>query len=114
MRAQSLIAILAATIIGLTSGLGQAAAQPFQDLCARDVFQADGTLGSAPRKLEAASSLPLPQQCQAWRTHVGSLINARAVYARCAKPEIKARRLPSIDSDLADFRALLTSRCKGK
>jgi hypothetical protein len=54
MRAQSLIAILAATIIGLTSGLGQAAAQPFQDLCARDVFQADGTLGSAPRKLEAA------------------------------------------------------------
>ncbi|MGL4974652.1 MAG: hypothetical protein ACRC56_05100, partial [Bosea sp. (in: a-proteobacteria)] len=91
-----------------------AAAQQFPDVCARDVFQADGALGSAPRKLEAAASQPLAQQCQTWRAHVGMLTNARAVYSRCARPEIKARRLPSIDADLTDFRALLASRCKGK
>ena len=101
--------LVAATALVPTSTTAQ-----FQDLCARDVFQADGILGSAPRKLEAAAALPLPQQCQAWRSHVGSLTNARAVYARCARPEIKARRIPSIDGDLADFRALLASRCKDK
>ncbi len=105
---------VALALVAVLAAMNPASAQQFPDVCARDVFQADGVLGSAPRKLEAAASQPLAQQCQAWRAHVGSLTNARAVYARCARPEIKARRLPSIDSDLTDFRALLAQRCKGK
>ena len=79
--------------------------------CSRDLFQNEGALRRQQTRLTAAANADLATQCRTWREHVGFLQNSRSVFATCQSGAQREQNVAMMDSELADYRALLASRC---
>lgn len=79
--------------------------------CSRDLFQNEGALRRQQARLTAAANADLATQCRTWREHVGFLQNARSVFATCQSGAQREQNVAMMDSELADYRALLANRC---
>ncbi len=88
-----------------------AAAQARPATCSRDLFQNEAALRRQQTRLAAVANADLASQCRTWREHVGFLQNARAVFATCQTGAERAQNVAMMDTDLADYRALIAGRC---
>ena len=79
--------------------------------CSRDLFQNEGALRRQQTRLTAVANADLATQCRTWREHVGFLQSSRAVFATCQSGAQREQNVAMMDSELADYRALLSSRC---
>jgi hypothetical protein len=91
-----------------------AEAQARPATCSRDLFQNEGALRRQQTRLSAVANADQATQCRTWREHVGFLQNARAVFATCQAGAERAQNVAMMDSDLADYRALIVGRCGGR
>jgi hypothetical protein len=82
--------------------------------CSRDLFQNEGALRRQQTRLGAVANADQATQCRTWREHVGFLQNSRAVFATCQGGAEREQNVAMMDSELADYRALLANRCGGK
>lgn len=82
--------------------------------CSRDLFQNEGGLRRQQTRLTAVANADQATQCRTWREHVGFLQNARAIFASCQSGAEREQNVALMDSELADYRALLANRCGGK
>jgi len=106
-------ALLAAVATLLAAG--SAAAQgPPAATCQRDLFQNEGAMRRQLARMEAAARLDQAGQCRAWREHVAFMQGARAIFARCQTGHLRAENVGQMEASIADFRALLASRCRGR
>jgi len=104
-------AALALTLIALPQ---LAPAQGRPATCSRDLFQNEGGLRRQQARLSAVASADQATQCRTWREHVGFLQNARTIFAICQSGREREQNVALMDSELADYRALLSSRCGGR
>ncbi|PZN96019.1 MAG: hypothetical protein DCF30_18135 [Hyphomicrobiales bacterium] len=79
--------------------------------CSRDLFQNEGALRRQQTRLSAVANADQATQCRTWREHVGFLQNSRAVFATCQSGAQREQSVAMMDSELADYRALLAGRC---
>ena len=79
--------------------------------CARDLFQNEAALRRQQTRLSAVANADIASQCRTWREHVAFLQSARAVFATCQDGAEREPNVAMMDSDLADYRALITGRC---
>ena len=79
--------------------------------CSRDLFQNEGALRRQQTRLSAVANADQATQCRTWREHVGFLQSSRAVFASCQSGAQREQNVAMMDSELADYRALLSSRC---
>lgn len=91
--------------------ISPAVAQGRPATCTRDLFQNEGALRRQQTRLAAVANADIASQCRTWREHVGFLQSARAVFATCQSGAERARNVATMDSDLADYRALIAGRC---
>ena len=82
--------------------------------CTRDLFQNEGALRRQQTRLSAVANADQATQCRTWREHVGFLQSSRAVFATCQSGAQREQNVAMMDSELADYRALLSNRCGGK
>jgi hypothetical protein len=80
--------------------------------CARDLFQNEAGLRQQQTRLTRAANADQPTQCGAFREYVGWLQKSRAVFATCQSGAEREQNVRMMDSELADYRALLANRCK--
>jgi hypothetical protein len=99
-----LAALLCATAI-------PAFAQNRPATCSRDLFQNEAGLRQQQTRLSQAANADQPTQCRAYRDHVAWLQKSRAVFAACQSGPERERNVAEMDSELADYRALLANRC---
>ena len=101
--------------LGLLAALFPAAqpaeAQARPATCSRDLFQNEGALRRQQTRLAGVANADIASQCRTWREHVGFLQNARSVFATCQAGAEREQNVASMDSDLADYRALIAGRC---
>ncbi|HEV2553573.1 MAG TPA: hypothetical protein VGV17_07445 [Bosea sp. (in: a-proteobacteria)] len=104
-----------AATLGLLPALLAAAepavAQGRPATCTRDLFQNEAALRRQQTRLAAVANADIASQCRTWREHLGFLQNARAVFATCQTGAERAQNVATMDSDLADYRALIAGRC---
>lgn len=98
----------------LLAAVPPAAAQGRPATCSRDLFQNEGALRRQQARLSAVANADIASQCRTWREHVVFLQNARAVFATCQAGAEREQNVAMMDSDLADYRALLANRCGGR
>ena len=91
-----------------------ASAQGRPATCSRDLFQNEGGLRRQQARLSAAANAAPATQCRTWREHVGFLQSARAIFASCQSGREREQNVALMDSELADYRALLGNRCGGR
>ncbi|KRE06537.1 hypothetical protein ASE63_24075 [Bosea sp. Root381] len=91
-----------------------ASAQARPATCSRDLFQNEGGMHRQQTRLSAVANADQATQCRTWREHVGFLQNARAVFASCQAGREREQSVALMDSELADYRALLANRCGGR
>ncbi|HEV7261227.1 MAG TPA: hypothetical protein VGN82_25845 [Bosea sp. (in: a-proteobacteria)] len=102
---------LALALLGIAQ---PAPAQNRPATCSRDLFQNEAGLRRQQSRLTAVASADQATQCRTWREHVGFLQNARSIFATCQSGNERAQNVALMDSELADYRALLANRCGGK
>lgn len=105
-----LAAVLALTLL---SG-GVAAAQGRPATCSRDLFQNEAAMRRQQTRLQAAATADQATQCKAWREQVTFLQSSRAVFATCQTGREREQNVAEMDQSLAEYRALLANRCKGR
>ncbi|HEY5796372.1 MAG TPA: hypothetical protein VIU82_15295 [Bosea sp. (in: a-proteobacteria)] len=103
--------VLAGFAFALLGVAQPALAQGRPATCSRDLFQNEGGLRRQQARLTAVANADQATQCRTWREHVGFLQNARAVFASCQSGAEREQNVALMDSDLADYRALLANRC---
>lgn len=91
-----------------------ASAQNRPATCSRDLFQNEGALRRQQSRLSAVANADQATQCRTWREHVGFLQKARAIFATCQSGREREQNVGLMDSELADYRALLGDRCGGR
>lgn len=112
MRRLPLAAALAFGLMpALLAAVPPAAAQARPATCSRDLFQNEGALRRQQTRLSGVANADIASQCRTWREHVGFLQSARAVFATCQTGAEREQNVASMDSDLADYRALIAGRC---
>ncbi|KPF62415.1 hypothetical protein IP69_20770 [Bosea sp. AAP35] len=82
--------------------------------CSRDLFQNEGALRRQQTRLSAVANADQAAQCRTWREHVGFLQSSRSVFATCQSGSQREQNVAMMDSDLADYRALIAGRCGGR
>lgn len=82
--------------------------------CARDLFQNEAGLRQAQSRLAAVADADQAAQCRAYRQHLGYLQKSRAVFATCQAGAERERNVAEMDSELANYRALIANRCGGR
>jgi hypothetical protein len=102
---------LALALLGVAQ---PALAQSRPATCSRDLFQNEAALRRQQGRLSAVANADPATQCKTWREHVGFLQNARSVFATCQSGGEREQNVGLMDSELADYRALLANRCGGK
>ena len=102
---------LAGLVLALTQIPQPAPAQTRPATCSRDLFQNEGALRRQQTRLSAVANADLATQCRTWREHVGFLQSSRAVFATCQSGAQREQNVAMMDSELADYRTLLASRC---
>lgn len=109
------VLLAACAALGLLPALLAAAqpavAQARPATCSRDLFQNEAALRRQQTRLSAVANADQATQCRTWREHVGFLQGARAVFATCQSGAERSQNVASMDSDLADYRALIAGRC---
>lgn len=112
MRRLPLAAAVAFGLLpALLAAVPPAVAQARPATCSRDLFQNEGALRRQQTRLSAVANADQATQCRTWREHVGFLQSARAVFATCQTGAERAQNVALMDSDLADYRALIAGRC---
>lgn len=107
MRVAALLG-LALALVPISEG---AVAQNQPAACSRDLFQNEGALRRQQTRLSAVANADQATQCRTWREHVGFLQSSRAVFATCQSGAQREQNVAMMDSELADYRALLSNRC---
>lgn len=107
MRVAALLG-LALALVPISEG---AFAQNQPATCSRDLFQNEGALRRQQTRLSAVANADQATQCRTWREHVGFLQSSRAVFATCQSGVQREQNVAMMDSELADYRALLSNRC---
>lgn len=79
--------------------------------CSRDLFQNEAGLRQQQTRLTQAAGADQARQCSAFREYVGWLQKSRAVFATCQSGAEREQNVAQMDAELADYRALLASRC---
>jgi len=79
--------------------------------CSRDLFQNEAGLRQQQTRLTGVANGDMPTQCRAYRDYVGFLQKSRAVFATCQSGREREQNVGQMDSELADYRALIASRC---
>jgi hypothetical protein len=97
--------------IGMGSVSGPALAQARTAACQRDLLVIDSTLREAMRRLEATGDASDADKCTAYRSHVGELRKASAVFARCTTGREREENVGQTNASVADFQALIRARC---
>ena len=105
---------LAGLVLTLAQMPPSASAQGRPADCSRDLFQNEGALRRQQTRLGAVANADQATQCRTWREHVGFLQSSRAVFATCQSGAQREQNVAMMDSELADYRALLSNRCGGK
>ena len=98
----------ACLLAGETIAQGRAGAPA---TCTRDLFQNEAGLRRQQTRLQGVANADQATQCKAWREHVGFLQNSRAVFASCQSGAQREQNVAMMDSELSDYRVLLSSRC---
>jgi hypothetical protein len=111
MRRLLLAAAALASLPALLAAAEPAAAQARPATCSRDLFQNEAALRRQQTRLASVANAEQPTQCRTWREHVGFLQSARAVFATCQTGAEREQNVAMMDSDLAEYRALITGRC---
>lgn len=82
--------------------------------CSRDLFQNEAALRLAQTRMVAAANAEQATQCLTYRAHLGFLQKSRAVFAACQSGAERERNVAEMDSELANYRALIADRCGGR
>ncbi len=96
----------------LAADLASAQARPAT--CSRDLFQNEAAMRRQQTRLQAVANAEPAAQCAAYREQVRFLQNARAVFATCQSGREREVNVAEMDQSLAEYRALLADRCKGR
>jgi hypothetical protein len=91
-----------------------ASAQGRPATCSRDLFQNEAAMRRQQTRLQAAATADQATQCKAYREQVNFLQSSRAVFATCLSGAERERNVGEMDQSLAEYRVLLTNRCKGR
>jgi hypothetical protein len=105
------LALAAAALVLAGPALAQQQRPP---TCARDLFWNESGFRRQQMQLSAAAGADPATQCRAYREHVGYLQKARSVFATCQSGAERARNVAEMDSELANYRALIANRCGGR
>lgn len=99
-------------LLGLGLMAAPAASQTRPVTCSRDLLQNEAGMNRQLRLLRENATADQAAQCRIWREHVGFLQQARSVFAGCQSGAQRERNVAQMDSELAEFRGLVASRCK--
>jgi hypothetical protein len=99
-------------LLGLGLMAAPATGQTRPVTCSRDLLQNEAGMNRQLRLLRESATADQAAQCRIWREHVGFLQQARSVFASCQSGAQRERNVAQMDSELAEFRGLVASRCK--
>ncbi|CAH1659125.1 conserved exported hypothetical protein [Hyphomicrobiales bacterium] len=98
-------------VLGLSLAPGTAQAQAGTAVCKRDLFVLESTLSNALRNLEAVAQASDDAKCSAYRKHVDVMREASKTFTRCTTGRERQENVTQMDASVADFQALIRSRC---
>ncbi len=103
---------LTLSVLGLMLVAGSAGSQTRPATCSRDLLQNNAGMNRQLRLLRDSAAADQAAQCTIWREHVSFLQQARSVFASCQSGAERERNVAQMDTELAEFRGLVASRCK--
>jgi len=97
--------IIATALFALTCGSAGAA-------CRDELIKADQNFAKTRSALQDVATAAPPVKCAAYRKHVASLTQVRAVFARCDTGTDKAKNAAQTNAALAEFTKQMRESCK--
>ena len=80
--------------------------------CRDDLIKADQNFAKTRSELQAAANAAPQAKCAAYRRHIASLNEVRAVFARCDTGTDKAKNAAQTNVALAEFTKQMRESCK--
>ena len=96
----------------LLAGMIAASIDAAAAACREDLVATSQTLKRTREAMESAAGGPATAQCAAYRRHVASLKQVRAVFARCDTSADKAKNDAQVGASIAEVNRQTQQACK--